>query len=102
MSRYSQGVLARKLVNSPCRPWRLAAVGHDAVGDRLQRLEPGVAAVLDHDLEAAGRAQSFQRRAPKTLISPSWISFCKTVLQPGGDGVARQFVCRPLRGNRRA
>src|SRR6185437_10132429 len=34
----------------------------DAVGDGLERIEAGVAAVLDDDLEAAGGAQALDRR----------------------------------------
>ena len=65
MSRYSQGVLARKLVNSPesdRSKGACLAAGDDPVGDALELLRAQVAAVLDDDLEAAGGPQAVDRR----------------------------------------
>ena len=62
MSRKSHGVLARKLVKRPCKPLGVRALGHDPLGVLLEGVEPGgVAPVLDHNLEPAGRAQALRR-----------------------------------------
>ena len=58
----SQGVSARKLVNSPCKLRVVLAGGDDLVGGLLQGRQAVVAGVLDDDLEAAGRAQALDRR----------------------------------------
>ena len=56
-----------------------------ALGRRCRRRRPAassrpaVAAVLDHDLEAARRAQALHRRAPKTLTRPPPISSLKSL-----------------------
>ena len=79
MSRYSQGVLARKLVNKSRIPGVVRCRGDDVIGHRLQRIEARIAAVFDHDLESAGGAQAFQRRRANTLTTPSVISVCNLV-----------------------
>ncbi len=62
MSRYSQVVSARKLVNSPCRPAMPLAFVDDLFGHLLQGRQSVVAAVFDHDLETAGRAEAVDGR----------------------------------------
>ena len=62
MSRYSQGVSDRELLNRPCSPGVLVAAGDDLVADPLQLAQAEVAAVLDDELEPAGRAQPLDRR----------------------------------------
>ena len=100
MSRYSQGVLARKLVNRPCKPG--VAVARGRRSGRLTRCSssrPEVAAVLDHELEAAGGAQAVDRRRAEDVdhARPRTSSLQRS-LQLRGDGVGRQ---RRRRGARR-
>ena len=97
MSRYSQGVLARKLVNRPCSV-RCSAVPAATIGsaDVLQMSCSPVAAVLDHDLEAAGRAQALDRRRAEDVDQPPPDLVLKRRLQPGGDRVAGEPWLAPL------
>ena len=69
MSRNSQGVLARKLVKSPCRPGVCLRLRRRPASPAfLQGVQAVVvAAVLDDDLEAAGRAQAFDRRGAEDV-----------------------------------
>ena len=94
MSRYSQGVLARKLVNRPCRPGVVVAVGDDrrrrplAASSRPMSPRSSI-----DDLEAAGRAQALDRRGAEDVDqrrrgSRRW----NCSLQLGGDGVAGQVA----------
>ena len=66
-------MLARKLVKSPESVARIGGfcdVGDDPVGDALDLLRAQVAAVLDHDLEAAGGAQAVDRRGLEDVDQP--------------------------------
>ena len=92
MSRKSQGVLARKLVNRPASDSAnggFCDCGDDAVGDALDLLRAQVAAVLDHDLEAARRSQAVDRRRLEDVdqpvldlvLKPSWS--CAAITGPG-------------------
>ena len=56
------GVLARQLLKRPCSPSALVGPGHDLVADPLECSETKVAAVLDDELEAAGRSEAIDRR----------------------------------------
>ena len=97
MSRYSQGVFARKLVNRTLASLAIsAAFGHDVVGHGLQRFEPGVAAIFDHDLEAAGRCQAFQRRCAEHVDHAVGDFALQSPLQLCGNRVARQLRRRAL------
>ena len=58
-------MLARKLLNSPGRPGVALPSGDDLVADALQIAQAQVAAILDDQLESAGRSQAIDRRAPK-------------------------------------
>ena len=65
ISRYSQGVLARELLNRPWQPGSLVAPLDDLVADPLQIVQAEIAAILDDQLEAAGCAQAVDRRRPE-------------------------------------
>ena len=94
MSRYSQVVLARTLVNRSRRPGVsfpcLTIVGADG----LERRQAGVAAILDHDLEAAGGAQPVDRRGAEDIDFAVADFVLEKLLQLVGDHVGRA----PLRG----
>ena len=62
MSTYSCGVSARKVLITPTRPGLQVGLLGQVVGLPLQHVEPDVAAVFDHQLEAAGVAQPVDRR----------------------------------------
>ena len=62
MSRYSQGVLARELLNRPCRPGVSLPSATIVSLTCCSVAQAEVAAVLDHQLEAAGGAQAVDRR----------------------------------------
>ena len=66
MSRKSQGVSARKLLNRPRRPSGLSLPRvDDLLADLCKRGQADVAAVFDDDLEAARGAQAVDRRGPE-------------------------------------
>ena len=104
MSRYSQGVLARKLVNRPCRPGVSSPRRRRSARlTACSASRPSVAAVLDHDLEAAGGAQAVDRRRAEDVDQRRRAtSSCERRLQPRGDGVGRTGRGRGGGGSRRA
>ena len=59
------GTLARKTENRPIRPRRRVALADQVLGFFLQHLRAHVAAVFDHDREAAGPADAADRRRPE-------------------------------------
>ena len=103
MSRYSQGVLARKLVNSPCRLGLVGSPRPRSLRRPLAGLQAAVAAVLDHDLEAARRAQAFDRRGPEDVDQPVLDLFLEapSAAVPRGPS-PRQLAARCDHGSRRA
>ena len=62
MSMYSCGVSERNCVNTPTRPGCFCSLADQLVGLLLQVHQAQAAAVLDHQLEAAGHAQARDRR----------------------------------------
>ena len=62
ISSHSQGVLAPELLKRSAQSVGLAAAGDDFLAEPLQLIEAQIAAVLDDQLEAAGRAQAVDRR----------------------------------------
>ena len=89
MSRYSQGVLARKLVNKPCRPRRVVAGVDDAVrppsAAPRRPMSPRSSTTI---LKPPAVPRPSTGGAPKTLTRPSLISSCSVVCKPRGDRVA--------------
>ena len=75
MSRYSQGVLARKLVNRSCSPGVVGRLGHDLSADVLQArpgpMSPRSSITI---LKPPAVPRPSSGGAPKTLIGPSVIS----------------------------
>ena len=90
MSRYSQGVLARKLVKTSCQSGRVAPGFDDVVGRRLQGLEAGVAAVFDHQLESAGRSQAVDGGRAEDIDQSLLDLAAEGRLQPTGDDAVRE------------
>ena len=103
MSRYSQGVLARKLVNRPCEARRRrlpSATTLSATSCSASRPVSPRSSIMILKPPAVPRPST--GGAPKTLTRPSVTSSCERRLQPRGDGVAGQLVRRAVRGSRRA
>ena len=92
MSRYNQGVLARKLVYRPCKPVRLLAEFDPLLGLRLQRGQASVAAVLDDDLETARRAEAVDGRSAEDVDLGVRDTVLQRRLQARGDGIAGQIL----------
>ena len=66
MSRKSCGVLERNWVDAPCEAWPGGDGVDQVVGLALQGGEAEPAAVLDHELVAAGGAQARESALPNT------------------------------------
>ena len=90
MSRNSQGVSARKLLNRPASAGMRLGVDDDLLADVLQRRQAVVAAVLDDDLEAAGGAQAVDRRGAEDVDQPVLDLLLEIGLQLGGDASRRK------------
>ena len=102
MFRIKPGRIGAEAGEESLEARRFLARGHDVVGDVLQRHQAGVAAVLDDDLEAAGRAQAVERRRAEDVDQSISDLLLKRFLELGGNGVAGQVAASAACGNRRA
>jgi len=89
-------VFARKLVNSPCSLPVSSRGRDDFFRLLLQFFQAAVAAVFDHELEPAGRAEPFDRRRAEHIDCGVADLLLHGRLQPRCDGVARQARLRAI------
>ena len=92
------GRVGPRAVEQALQPGGLVAAGDDLVADALQLGQAEVAAVLDDQLEAAGRAQAVDRAAPpKADTMAPRTSSLAAFAQLRGDGVGGQVRRRAAR-----
>ncbi len=73
-----------------------------SIADPLQGPQAEIAAILDDQLEAAGRAQAVDRRGAERRDDRPAHLLLAAFLQLRGDGVGRQVGAAPLRRTPRA
>ena len=83
-------------VEEALEPRRLVAPLDDLIADPLQVLQAEIAAILDDELEAAGRAQAVDRRRSERRDDRSAHLALTAFLQLRGNGVGRQLGAAPL------
>ena len=89
------------MVNRPTSPGCGVALLDQVVGLALERVEAVVAAVLDHQLEAAGVAQAVDRRRPEHADLGVLDLGEEPPAELGGDRVGRRVPRRAGRGTAR-
>ena len=97
MSRYSQGVFTRELLNRPCSPGVSIARGDDLVADPLQFVQAEIAAILDDEFEAAGGAQSVDGRRAEGRHDRALHFLLAAIADRRGDGVGGRVGRRAAR-----
>ena len=85
-----------RAVDDPLQSGRAIGLVHDLIADVLQLLQTQVAAVLDHDLEAAGRSQSIDRRSAEDRDQCVADLLPAALPQLGSDGVRGESRSAPL------
>ena len=83
-------------VEKVSQPVGLAAAGDDLLAEPLQLIEAQIAAVLDDQLEAAGRAQAVDRRRAERRDDRPPHFLVATLLQRLGNRVGAQLRVVPL------